>query len=591
MLKGKKTNILPDTSKIITIFVDENIQLVIFTLKTINTMKTTLISCLLMLCSLAAFSKENIVQHQDTSRFDTRPPITPAWMLGHVVWEDQGNTQQSTLQLVREYLDHDIPVDAVIIDSPWSTGYNNFEWDLTRYPDHEGMADMLLQWGVKPILWLTGVVNETSKGVPLQKCDTYDLVVKKKLGINLSQPSEWWKGTGVQIDFTNKKARQWFYTQLDKVFNHRFFGFKVDQGEVYFGDTVTTSVGTMANQDFRKYYYDALFDYVNSRKPGIGGIVARPYSHQKGYHAGVQKMSMGWCGDFGGDWNGLKLQIDNIYKSANAGYGAVATEIAGFMGAKSNHNQFIRYTQFGCMTACMINGGENGAFTNHLPWWQGDDALEIYRYCVNLHRELVPYIFSALVDAHNEGGSLIKVHSFDEESHILGDEIFIKAITADGDGGKFKLPEGDEWVNFFNGSHHEGGTVINSDADMGKFNLYVRRGAVLPLNVENDVTGIGTKADTGRKTLLFYPYGITRKTIHWPLGDGIEYADVNVEMDAQNGTIHVDSKQKFPFTIIVREQKPVKDVKGATCWTYDTIKRTLKIYASGNDINISIIKE
>lgn len=563
-------------------------------------MKTILISLLLLSfswdSSLKAESSFSSIGNPFLGKsaliqIDSHPPITPAWMLGHIAWEDEGNTQQSTLRLVREYLEHDIPVDAVIIDSPWSTCYNNFEWDLTRYPEPEDMACQLQQWGVKPILWLTSIVNETSKGMPKQKCDTFDYVVKQGYGINNSQSSEWWKGIGVQIDLTDRKAKKWFFGQLDKAFNDSFFGFKVDQGEVYFGDSVMTSAGYMSNRDFRKYYYDAMYDYVNSRKPGMGGIIARPYSHQKGFHAGIEKMSMGWCGDFGGDWDGLKLQINNIYTSAQAGYGAIGTEIAGFMGKKSNHDQFIRYAQFGCMTACMINGGENGAFTNHLPWWHGQDAVNTYRFCVELHRELIPYIFSALVDAHNEGGSLIQNMSFTDESHQLGQDIFTKAITSDDGHVSFPLPEGNEWVDFFNGKNYAGGTIVDRTYGLEEFPLYVRRGSVIPLNIENGETVIGYKAESGRKTLLFYPSGLTRQTVHWPKGDGTDYVDVSIEMNALAGMVHVESAENYGYTLIIREQADIKDVKGATSWSYDKNLRTLKIYASGKNINVTIVKE
>ena len=50
-----------------------------------------------------------------------RPPITPAWALGHIVWEDSLNTTAGAEQLVNGYLQRNIPVDAVIIDSPWSS--------------------------------------------------------------------------------------------------------------------------------------------------------------------------------------------------------------------------------------------------------------------------------------------------------------------------------------------------------------------------------------------------------------------------------------------------------------------------------------
>lgn len=76
------------------------------------------------------------------------------------------------------------------------------------------------------------------------------------------------------------------------------------------------------------YYYDVMFDYTVAHRPE-GIIIARPYSHQGGYAASVSKLNMGWCGDFGGDWQGLKDQISNIYWSAIHGYGAIGCKVGG----------------------------------------------------------------------------------------------------------------------------------------------------------------------------------------------------------------------------------------------------------------------
>lgn len=518
------------------------------------------------------------------------PPLTPAWMLGHVAWEDEKNTQEGTLQLIREYREHDIPVDGIFIDSPWSTCYNDFNWDTSRYPQPEEMVAQLKKWGVKPMLWLTSVVNESSADTPLQKCEAYDYAVEQGYGINNSQPSDWWKGRGIQIDFTNDEAKEWFFSQLDKAFSNGFYGLKVDQGEVYFGNTVTTSIGQMSNSDFRKYYYDAMFDYVNSRKPNLGGIVARPFSHQGGYHAGVEKMSMGWCGDFGGDWNGLKLQINNIYQSALTGYGAVGTEVAGFMGAKSNNAQFIRYAQFGCMTASMINGGENGAFTNHLPWWHGNDALQVYRFCVMLHKELVPYMFSTLVDANTNGGALLRNISLTQESHQLGDCVFTKAITSDNNTVSFSLPNDGEWIDFFTNVHYAAGSTVNRSYQLTEFPLFIRTGSVLPLDIQNDITGLGMRQDKGRKSLLLYPGKASTWTFHWPDGDGTDYTDVTVNFDNTAGTIDLSTPTASDFTFILREQDPIQTVEGAIDWTYDAVKQTLRIQATGTELHIRITR-
>ena len=100
------------------------------------------------------------------------PPITPAWALGHIVWEDSLNTTAAAEGLVYGYLERHIPVDAVIIDSPWSTSYNDFNWDKQRYADPAKMIKGFSDKGVRTILWLTGNVNEQCKDTPQQKSAT-----------------------------------------------------------------------------------------------------------------------------------------------------------------------------------------------------------------------------------------------------------------------------------------------------------------------------------------------------------------------------------------------------------------------------------
>ncbi|MHC4157321.1 MAG: TIM-barrel domain-containing protein, partial [Planctomycetota bacterium] len=63
------------------------------------------------------------------------PPICPRWAFEPWVWEDNKNTQQAVLALVKGYRDRDIPVGTIIIDSPWETAYNSFDWDKQRYPE------------------------------------------------------------------------------------------------------------------------------------------------------------------------------------------------------------------------------------------------------------------------------------------------------------------------------------------------------------------------------------------------------------------------------------------------------------------------
>jgi len=517
------------------------------------------------------------------------PPITPAWAFKHVVWEDSINTSHGVLSLVQEYLKRDIPVGAVIVDSPWSNSYNDFNWDKTRYPDHENMIRHFKDRDIKVILWLTGAINTEARDTRIQKSVTYDYAVSKKFGLNNSKPGTWWKGKGIHLDFTNEAAKKWWFEQLDKVFVDGVYGWKVDQAEFWFGDSLKTSRGTMSNEQFRPYYYDAMYDYTISRNPA-GINMSRPYSHQGGLFASVEKMNLGWCGDFSGDWKGMKLQIDNVYKSAEKGYGAPGCEVAGFFMKRSNKEQFIRYSQFGAMTATMINGGENGAFSNHLPWYHGEDAEAIYRFCVVLHDQLIPYMFSTVVDAHLKGGSLIKNVSYTEESHQLGNDIFTKIISSEDHHVTFTLPGNDSWVDFWTGQVHTAGKVISEKYPLHKFPLFIRKGSIIPLKVESSLTGIGDATMKGKEVLLLHPADNKMSlTYHSPRNEGIEYDNVTVSFNPQDGRLAVKSAQKKDFALLLRDVDPVQKVSGdLSSWHYNKEKRELQIIASGKTLNIQI---
>ena len=481
-----------------------------------------------------------------------RPPITPAWALGHIVWEDSLNTTEGATQIVDGYLDRQIPVDGIIIDSPWTTTYNDFNWDRARYSDPEGMIRGFMAKGVRTILWLTGNVNEQCKDTPQQKSATYDEVVAKNYGVNNSKPYTWWKGYGQHIDFTNEAAKQWWYTQLDKVFlQEGVYGWKTDQGEQHLPADFETSQGHLTNEQFRHYYYDAMYDYTVSRKKD-GIIIARPYSHQGGLEASIEKMNMGWCGDFTGSWEGLKHQIDNIYRSAQYGYGAIGCEVGGFWEARCDALQLTRYAQFGCMTACMINGGMNGALTNHLPWWHNEATVDVYRWCVAWMKELTPYKFSALVDAHLQGGSLLRQTNLDEESHLLGNDIFTKAITTANGQVTFTLPNDGEWIDFWTGELREGGTTLTKTYEPNEFPLFIRAGAIIPLQPVKGAHALCNDSMTGKRVFAIYPKGKSSRTFHLPKDDGTDYFDCTVTYDEANGRFNVDSTLDIETTYLIQ---------------------------------------
>ena len=139
------------------------------------------------------------------------------------------------------------------------------------------------------------------------------------------------------------------------------------------------------------------------------------------------------------------------------------------------------------------------------------------RDIVNLHYQLIPYIFSTLVEAHLNGGTLLQNVNLEEESHQLGPDLFTKAITSDDPHVRFTLPAEGEWMDWRTGESYPGGTVIDRDYPLDEFPLFVRKGSVIPLQ---EADGIRLLVTPGGK------HG--KRTLHLPVGEGTAYRDTTV---------------------------------------------------------------
>ena len=132
---------------------------------------------------------------------DTLP--FPAWSFEHWVWEDE-STQESAEALVAGYLERDIPVGAIIIDSPWSTGYSTFEFDTDLFPNAQAMIDGFHDQDVKVMLWTVSGINDDAGDIYQEGIDQ-NYFLRASAEDNASTTS-WWKGDGRMIDYFNPEA-------------------------------------------------------------------------------------------------------------------------------------------------------------------------------------------------------------------------------------------------------------------------------------------------------------------------------------------------------------------------------------------------
>jgi alpha-glucosidase (family GH31 glycosyl hydrolase) len=303
----------------------------------------------------------------------------------------------------------------------------------------------------------------------------------------------------------------------------------------------------------------------------------RPFdSSQGGVGSDLSKCSVGWVGDHDGSFTGISTEKDDIYTSAQMGYGAPGVEVGGYIGNAPSKDSLIRYAEFGALTALMENGGANGGLTQHLPWYWDTATVDIYRYFATLHSELAAYNFSYGVEAHLTGTSIIRAPDRLLAQHLLGDQLFASVITTDVTTKSVKFPTGSNWIDYWNeDTVYAGGTTIQYNAPLAQYPLFIKTGAVIPMDVKTAVTGHGDATSAGKVTVLVYPQGKSSFTFHRPLGEGTAYDDVAIDADATSGTLTVTGSVSTSYRLRVKSLQPPTSVTGADAWSYDTVDKVI----------------
>lgn len=414
-------------------------------------------------------------------------PPWPEWTFTHWVWEDE-STQQSAIELVDGYLSRDIPVGVIIIDSPWETGYNTFEFDTQLYPDAKAMIDYFHSKNVRVFLWITGVINlDVPELFDYAKSRNYFM---QKSADNTDCVIEWWKGRGCLIDYFNPDAVQWWHSLMDKALALGIDGWKAD-GTDFYALLVPYSPYLGRNVERLEYshnYYRDLFDYTREKLGRDRIITARPIDNY-GSGMGGDFVAFapkdinwaGWVGDQDATFEGLKKALNNMFWSSDYGYVAFGSDIGGYREKWSEHPQwgrtkelFIRWAQLGAFSPVMENGGGG----EHRPWMFDEETLSIYRRFVKLHHSIIPYLNENGAVAFEKGESLMKFIYKTEDAYLLGPDILVFPVLEPGTSRHVIFPEGSQWVYLFDKSKiYNGGTETDIDVPLTEFPVFLRNGS------------------------------------------------------------------------------------------------------------------
>ena len=449
---------------------------------------------------------------------------TPRWAFEPWISKDI-STADDTRAFVQGFIDRQIPVGVVVLDSPWETNYQTFQANPSRYPELPKLVDELHGKNVKVVVWLTSLVNDASFDLEIGG-DTYDgpspnFADGKKCGffVDGAETYSWWKGTGAGVDFFSPGARTWWNRQqidLLKIVD----GYKLDFGEMYIGKVpMDTAQGAKSLDDYSQAYYHQMLAFGVAQK-GAGNFVTmvRPwdesYQFSGRFFANKADAPVAWVGDNRRDWVGLVDALNEMFLSAQAGYTVLGSDVGGYLDRDDKSlttlvpydaTTFARWIAIGGLGPFMELHGR----ANLTPWTVPDHATEItaaYKYWASWHHQFAPMLFSE-VRRSQAGQGPVVMQPLGQPADWPGDwrytlgQRWLVAPLTDATGKRdVKLPAGKDWLDWWqlDAAPLPGGTTVTVDysGDLTKTPLYLDACSIQPFADGDATTGL-TKAASG----------------------------------------------------------------------------------------------
>ena len=510
------------------------------------------------------------------------PPLTPPWALECWLWEDDVNTAARVDELLQGYADHDIPVRTILLDSPWSTRYNDFTVDTIRYPNPQKWFGQLQKRGYRVVLWMTCMVNSKSKDTAIRDSHTwYEWARQKGYIAGDGFQVNWWKGTGGFIDYTNPIARKWWHRMQKQVFDLGIDGWKLDGTATYFSSKFgpipllyqETASGLLTTRQYMDLYYREEYRYGKKQNPEfvtLSRAIDTPWAHPEGF-APIDAAPVTWVGDqehkwrsthvengqgnksadqTGGGENGIEEALQDILHSAKLGYNIIGSDVGGYSGHFIPPRLYIRWAEFSAFCGLFLNGGHG----ERALWKRSPQELKIIRKFSWLHTELVPYMFHYVVSGH-EGGRVLQKPVKGKYEYLFGEDFLVAPIWQDTLSRPVTFPTG-TWRYFFHDSQvFKGGQTATLTFPLEEFPVFVKEGAIVPLKVSRAYTGLGDEMSSGFVTYLIYPGNEeSRFTLVYPDGSG--RTTVSVKKQSKSLLVTFSGVHKPHILRIFSETKP-----------------------------------
>jgi alpha-glucosidase/alpha-D-xyloside xylohydrolase len=422
-------------------------------------------------------------------RLTGKPVMPPRWTMGYMQSHRTLAGPDEPVAIAKTFREKRLPCDAVIYlgtgycPAGWNVGHGTFDFNPATFPKPADTVGALHALNFRLVLHINRAPRNMFGASVAEKSDDPIHIGnywKRHLKLTALGVDGWWPDDGDELPVEARLAR------------HRCY-----------------------------------FEGPLSERPNV-----RPWSFHRNGYAGVQRYGGWiWSGDVQSRWATLAAHVPvgvNYSLSLTPFWG---TDIGGFVPTREFTGElYVRWFQFAAFNPLFRSHGRTWKL--RLPWgWNTGDPgpietnvkpdpaelhnAEVEPICkkyLELRYRLLPYNYTLMREACDTGlppmRALYLHYAGDPAAVKLGDEylwgrdLLVAPVVEKGaTERKLYLPEG-EWYDFWTNEKQAGKRELTRKVDLATMPLYVRAGAILPLDPVRQYTAESVAEPT---TVRVYP--------------------------------------------------------------------------------------
>ena len=429
-------------------------------------------------------------------------PLVPRYCLGNWWSRYKDYSQQEYIDLMKEFLERDIPISVATIDMDWhwvdvierfgkenayfrregllpyrdfaeafqAQGWTGYSWNTELFPDYKAMLSWLHEKNFKVTVNL-----HPAQGVRPFENQYRDFA--RFMGVDPDSKKR------IPFDITDPKF-------IDAYFNILHRPYEKDGVDFWWIDWQQEKYTKIKGLDplWALNHYHTLDLASTGKRPLILSRFAEIGSH---------RYPLGFSGDTIISWKSLDFQPYFTANAANAGYTWWSHDIGGHQLGKRNDELYVRWVQLGEFSPIMRLHSTKDEFMGKEPWKYNFAAETAAVNALRERHALIPYIYSINRLTHTEGRALCEpmYYSYPNDKaayevpnqFFFGGELIVSPITKPADKRTFLapskvwLPKG-RWTDWYTGRIYEGGHFITMYRDLNALPVLAKEGAIIPLS-------------------------------------------------------------------------------------------------------------